>query len=326
MSPAATRRITSKGTKVRVKRTKASTKRTKWSQRSKVSRRISRKHVKRTEKKRQPILTQDEWERLIELNQTMLSVIITASNEAETIGALLTNIKELQPKEMIVVENGSTDQTGDICLQHGIKLISYPYRLGHDVGRAVGAKQATGEILLFLDGDMVLTPAELWPFLHACYNGADIALNNLNRFYVDTSMVDAVSMAKAFLNQLLLKPQLRYSSLTAIPHAMRRKAAEMIGFEHLLCPPKAQAIAILKGLDVQQVDGPNVIRKNKIRPYNAKENNQVEELILGDHIEAIQLVQKWTKERVFFPDTIRLRELLKLLPLHFDSARELLRK
>ncbi|WP_274363643.1 glycosyltransferase [Paenibacillus thermotolerans] len=241
-------------------------------------------------------LPTDTWKR------KTLSVIISASNEEDTIQDVIKNVKELMPKEIIVVENGSKDRTKEICLSLGVKCISYENSIGHDIGRAIGAMESTGDILLFLDGDIVFSPEQLIPFIKSCCENVDIALNNVNPFYLHKSMIDAVSLAKSFLNRLLSFPQLGYSSLTAIPHAMKRDAAEFIGFENLAVPPKAHAIALLFGLQVDQVQGINVLISNKIRPVHLTESNKVEQMILGDHIEAIHWVQSLIGRRVFYQE------------------------
>lgn len=243
-------------------------------------------------------------------NQEELSVIVSVSNEEETIEELLKNVQKLQPKEIIVVENGSTDATLAKCLKYGVRCFSYSHPLGHDVGRAIGAQKATGSILLFIDGDMVLKQEEMLPFVADCYGSNDIVLNNINPFLNRKRRVDSVSIAKSFLNQILQLPELKYSSLTAVPHAIKKSAVELIGAENLCVPPKAMAIAVLQGLKVGHVVGVNVIKKNKIRPYNSYENNYVEQMILGDHVEAFQYIQQFVGKRGFFSDHIRRRDLL----------------
>nr|WP_241254588.1 glycosyltransferase family 2 protein [Brevibacillus sp. SYP-B805] len=249
-------------------------------------------------------------DKVLAQNPYNLSVIISVSNEEGTIGELLASVKSLQPKEVIVVENGSTDKTLEICLQHEVTCFSYPYRLGHDVGRAIGAREATGEVFLFLDGDIVFQPQDLLPFVAACYQQVDIALNDVNPFYTKASMIDAVSLAKRFLNRVLRHGSLKYASLTAIPHAMKRRAAEIIGYANLAIPPKAQAMAALAGLTIENVHAVNVFSTNKIRSYNSSNTNVVEDMILGDHVEALQWVQATMGNRCFFADMIRQREMI----------------
>jgi glycosyltransferase involved in cell wall biosynthesis len=212
-----------------------------------------------------------------------------------------------------VVENGSTDKTLDICLEHSVTCFSYPYLLGHDVGRAIGAREATGDVLLFLDGDMVLAAEELLPFAAACYNDVDIALNNVNPFLSRSSMIDYVSMAKSYLNRSLQLPHLGYSSLTAVPHAMKKQVAEKIGYENLTVPPKALAIAAMLGFNIQHASSVDVIKPNKLRNYNHSKHNFVADMILGDHVEAIRWVQAAAGDRLFFSDSIRKRHILRQL-------------
>ncbi len=247
---------------------------------------------------------------ILQRNKQHLSVIVSVYNEQHSIGPILDQVQLLQPKEIIVVENGSTDRTLEICLSKKVTCFSYPFPVGHDVGRAIGAKEATGDVLLFLDGDIVFSPKQLLPFVRACYRGVDIALNNVNPLYKKSSKLDAVSIAKLFLNRAIGKKHLRYASLTAIPHAMTRNAVEQIGAQHLAVPPKAQCIAGLAGLKMKAVHTVNVFTTNKIRQSNANENNVVQDMIIGDHVEAIQWFQAVSGERGTFTDNIRNRQMI----------------
>lgn len=248
-----------------------------------------------------------------EPKENSLSVIVTARNEQKTIGKLLDNVKRLDPEEIIVIENGSQDKTLDIIRSHEVNCLSFPFPIGHDVGRMIGAREAKGDILLFLDGDMVLTPKQMRRFVKACEKGADVALNDINPFYSASRMIDYVSMAKHFLNIIARTSKLKYASLTAVPHAMRRSAVEAIGCENLAIPPKAQVIAAANGLKIHLVKGINVIRANKRRWYNRRGRNHVADMILGDHVEALQWLQERRGERVQFHDTERRRELIPIL-------------
>ncbi|MCF2132550.1 glycosyltransferase, partial [Strepomyces sp. STD 3.1] len=82
-----------------------------------------------------------------------LSIIIPACDEGDTIANVIKEAKGLNPFEIIVVANGSTDNTEEIARSLNCRVISFEEKLGIDVGRAVGAKEAKGDILLFLDGD-----------------------------------------------------------------------------------------------------------------------------------------------------------------------------
>ena len=92
------------------------------------------------------------------------SVIIPAYNEAQTLGdglASLVRQAEQRPGvEIIVVDDGSTDQTPDLVQRFpGVRLLRQN-RQGPAAARNRGALEATGEIILFTDGDCL--PLDNW--------------------------------------------------------------------------------------------------------------------------------------------------------------------
>jgi O-antigen biosynthesis protein len=84
-----------------------------------------------------------------------VSVIVPTYNEEQYIGECLgTLLAQSHPDyEVIVVDDGSTDRTIDIARSFGVEIIQQNHR-GPGVARNVGAEQASGEILSFLDADM----------------------------------------------------------------------------------------------------------------------------------------------------------------------------
>ncbi|MEK4158366.1 glycosyltransferase [Paenibacillus sp. FSL R10-2779] len=110
-----------------------------------------------------------------------LSVIISARNEEQTLSRLLHQVARLEPAEIIVVLNGCSDNSFPISRQHRQAIVVHcPESVGHDVGRAIGAKLSRGDILLFLDGDMVIPASQLVSFTAAVDRGIDVALNDLD--------------------------------------------------------------------------------------------------------------------------------------------------
>ncbi|MGG3283049.1 glycosyltransferase family 2 protein [Paenibacillus solani] len=236
-----------------------------------------------------------------------VSVIIPAMNEAKTIAAVIRQADQVHSEsEVIVVANGSTDGTAEIAKTMGARVIHLPFPLGHDVGRSIGAAEARGDILLFTDADIVIKASDLIPFAKAVEDGVDVALNK----YLgptDKHHVHSVILAKHALNIFVSSPELKGASLTTIPHAMSRKAINLIGFDHLAVPPKAQAMAIYNGLKVHGVHYVDVGRRNP-RRGRTKGNDPLEALIVGDHLEAVDWLISKSNIRGNRSDLTRNRE------------------
>ena len=88
------------------------------------------------------------------LSETKISIVIPALNEAATIATILANIHPLPNVEVIIVDGGSIDDTVKVSQELGIQVITSSKGRAHQMN--VGAKAATGEILLFLHADTVL--------------------------------------------------------------------------------------------------------------------------------------------------------------------------
>lgn len=250
----------------------------------------ARKPRRKTAAKR-PAARAKQIQMLLRRLRGTLSVIISARNEAKTLPLLLKQVQRLAPAEIIVVLNGCTDnsfQLARLCRQ--ATVVHVPEPAGHDVGRSLGAKLSRGDILLFLDGDMVIPAPQLAGFAAAVDGGVDVALNDLDSLLPPFGLSDNVTRCKLYLNMVLGRSDLGASSMTAVPHALSRRALEVIGYRELMVPPKAQALALLKQLRVEKAGTVNVFKQNRLRQDNTGAGNRVEQLIAGDHAEALQAV------------------------------------
>ncbi|HEX9924012.1 MAG TPA: glycosyltransferase family 2 protein [Anaerolineae bacterium] len=89
------------------------------------------------------------------------TVIIPALNEAAVIGDLVTETLAQPIDRVIVVDNGSTDDTAQLARQAGAQVV-YEARRGYGYACAAGVEAAReADVLLFIDGDYSCLPAEM---------------------------------------------------------------------------------------------------------------------------------------------------------------------
>lgn len=99
-------------------------------------------------------------------NNNKISIIIPAYNEASTIGDLVSKIVSLYHDfEIIVVNDGSTDDTGIIAKNAGAKVYNHPYNIGNGAALKSGIRQASGDVLLFMDADFQHDPKDIGKIL-----------------------------------------------------------------------------------------------------------------------------------------------------------------
>jgi len=245
-----------------------------------------------------------------------LSVIIPVQNEERTIGDVILQTRKIEPIEIIVIVNGSTDSTAKLAAKLGAKTIVFDQPLGNDVGRAIGAGIAKGDILLFLDGDFTIEAKDLFPFAHAVTNGVDIALNDLNHYLHLRFPLNIVTAYKYAVNLALNRKDLGVSSLIAVPHAISRNALDHIQWSTLLSPVVTQVKGVLSGLKTASVHRVDVDKMNRIRPdqhFAVKGIPPATERIIGDHVEAIHALFTWKGPRGIFPHDGRKINLINKL-------------
>ncbi|MCY0898276.1 MAG: glycosyltransferase family 2 protein [Firmicutes bacterium] len=92
-----------------------------------------------------------------------VSAIIPAYNEAQNIGSVLTVLRAVpEISEIIVVDDGSEDNTAEVAQQYGAFVVSLSENQGKGGAMKAGASIARGDVLLFLDADLVgLTTAHV---------------------------------------------------------------------------------------------------------------------------------------------------------------------
>lgn len=106
-----------------------------------------------------------------------LSIIIPAKNESVGLRKILPQIRKLYPKaEILVVNDGSSDNTVDICTELGASVVTHPYSIGNGGAIKTGARNASGNIFLFMDADGQHKPEDIPLLLEKIDMGYDMVV------------------------------------------------------------------------------------------------------------------------------------------------------
>jgi glycosyltransferase involved in cell wall biosynthesis len=91
-----------------------------------------------------------------------VSVIIPAFNESDNIERVVKDIRTLYPTfEIIVVDDGSSDDTARVAKSAGAEVYRHPYNIGNGAAVKTGMRTASGEVLVFMDGDGQHDPKDI---------------------------------------------------------------------------------------------------------------------------------------------------------------------
>jgi glycosyltransferase involved in cell wall biosynthesis len=113
--------------------------------------------------------------------EARLSIIIPAKNEAEIIGDVVASVRELYPQaEILVVNDGSEDDTAAQAEKSGATVVSHPVSLGNGAAVKSGARVATGEVLVMMDGDGQHKAADIQSLIKELDSGYDMAIGARN--------------------------------------------------------------------------------------------------------------------------------------------------
>ena len=123
-----------------------------------------------------------------------LSIVIPAKNESGAIGDAVAGAKAKYPEaEIIVVDDGSTDDTATVAESAGATVIRHPESLGNGAAVKAGARAANGDIIAFMDGDGQHDAAEFDSLLARLDDGFDMVIGaresgshaNIGRLYAN---------------------------------------------------------------------------------------------------------------------------------------------
>ena len=90
------------------------------------------------------------------------SIILPSKNEASALQILLPRLREMFANdEIIVVDDGSVDDTLVVCEANKVRVVSHPQCMGNGAAVKTGARAARGDILIIMDGDGQHRPSDI---------------------------------------------------------------------------------------------------------------------------------------------------------------------
>lgn len=112
---------------------------------------------------------------------TNSTIILPAKNEAESLSQLLPVLsKNYIGSKIIVVNDGSSDNTVEICEMYNVKCISHPYSMGNGAAIKTGARAAETDILIFMDADAQHKPEDITKLLEVLNHGYEMVVGARN--------------------------------------------------------------------------------------------------------------------------------------------------
>ena len=109
--------------------------------------------------------------------KTSVSVVIPAKNESVAIGGTVQGVLRLFPDaEVIVVNDGSSDETAAVAAQAGAKVLNQPYSKGNGAAIKTGMRAATRDIVVCMDADGQHRPEDIAPLLAKLNDGYDMVV------------------------------------------------------------------------------------------------------------------------------------------------------
>ena len=111
-----------------------------------------------------------------------VSVVLPAKNEEVSVGKVVADIVAMYPSfEVILVNDGSTDETARVARHAGALVVSHPYSKGNGAAIKSGARAASGDVIVFMDADGQHDAADIQGLLDLIRDGYDLAVGARQR-------------------------------------------------------------------------------------------------------------------------------------------------
>lgn len=116
------------------------------------------------------------------MNNPLVSIVIPAFNEARNIVTTIEGIASQGEFEIIVVNDGSIDDTSDRAMRAGAIVVELPVNSGKGKALETGLGKTSGEVIVFLDADLLESSSEVTKLLEPIVTGlADVTIARFSR-------------------------------------------------------------------------------------------------------------------------------------------------
>jgi glycosyltransferase involved in cell wall biosynthesis len=112
----------------------------------------------------------------------VISIIIPAKNESQGLQLLIPDIQQLYPQaEVIIVNDGSSDNTSEICKKFSVTEIQHPYSKGNGASIKSGLRAAKGDVIICMDADGQHRAEDIQSLLNKLTQGYDMVVGARNK-------------------------------------------------------------------------------------------------------------------------------------------------
>jgi len=133
--------------------------------------------------------------------QPALSIVIPAKDESRSLTELLQELKRMHPAaELIVVDDGSADGTGEVAREIGAMVVRNPQSLGNGAAIKAGVREAHGRVVVCMDADGQHAASDVNRLLEMLSQGHDMVVGARNSRRSQASLWR--HLANAFYNLL----------------------------------------------------------------------------------------------------------------------------